>query len=200
VKRSTAVNRLREIAAELERAKPWPESTIVAGYVFGELIEATGDVERIQVALVVDEPAENVPWLSRPARLEAFASMLRFDKLPMSWWWRPQQWPVWNHAISRAVCVWSAAAGWRSDVFDALAAARTDQLVFAEPSEDAQLVAQLRVERDVARRHLEATVARFHDREWRRDHKGDGVYPEHHLWSATAGYLDLDNALNEASV
>jgi hypothetical protein len=200
MKRLTAVNRLREIAGELERAKPWPGPTIVAGYVFGELIEATGDVERIQIALVVDEAVENVPWLSHPARLEALASTLRFDKLPMSWWWRPQQWPVWNHAITRAVCVWSASAGSQPDVLDALAAARTDQLEFAEPSDDAQLVAQLRVERDLARRHLEATVSSFHDREWRRDHKGDGVYPEQHLWLAAAGYLDLDNTLHEAGV
>jgi hypothetical protein len=27
--------------------------------------------------------------------------------------------------------------------------------------------------------------------EWRRDHKGLGIYPEDHLWCATHGYLDL---------
>jgi hypothetical protein len=49
-----------------------------------------GEVERIQIALVVDESAENVPWVSHPARLEALASMLRFDRLPVSWRWRPE--------------------------------------------------------------------------------------------------------------
>jgi hypothetical protein len=135
--------------------------------------------------------------VSHPQRLEALASMLRLDRLPVSWWWRPHDWPVWNHAITRAVCVWSAPAGSRKDVLDALAAARADHVEFVEPSDDNQLVVQVRIERDLARRHLEATAASFHDRDWRRDHKGDGVYPEDHLWWATAGFLDLDNAVNE---
>jgi hypothetical protein len=198
VKRSTATDRLAGIATELERSKLWSGSSVVAVYVFGDLLEATGDVERVQIALVVDEPAESVPWMSHPARLEALASMLRFDRLPISWWWRPHEWPVWNHAIRRAVCFWSASAGSQPDVFDALAAARTDRLALVAPRDAENLAAQLRIERDVGRRHLEATTASFHDPQWRREHKGDGVYPEDHLWWATAGYLDLDNAMNSA--
>jgi hypothetical protein len=198
VKRSTAVNRLAEIADELERSKVWSGSTVVSGHVFGDLLDAPDEVERIEIALVVDEPADYVPWMSHPARLEALASMLRFDRLPMSWWWRPHEWPVWNHAIGRTVCFWSASAGPQPDVFDALAAARSDQLELVAPSDDEQLVAQLCIERDVARRHLEATMASFYDREWRHEHKGDGVYPADHLWWATSGYLDLDDAVNAA--
>lgn len=33
--------------------------------------------------------------------------------------------------------------------------------------------------------------AAYREREWRREHKGLGVYPEEHLWRATHGYLDL---------
>ena len=61
VKRSTAVNRLAEIATELDRSKLWSGSTVVAGYLFGDLLEGPGDVERIEIALVVDEPAEMCP-------------------------------------------------------------------------------------------------------------------------------------------
>jgi hypothetical protein len=195
VKRSTAVNRLAEIATELERSKQWRGAIVVATYVFGSIVEEDGDVERILIALAVDEPVENVPWMSNPPRLEALASLLRFDKLPMSWWWRPSAWPVWNHTITRAVCFWSAAGGSDQTVFDALAAGRIDQLHFVEPGGTEELVAQLRAERDVARSHLEESVAGFHDREWRREHRGDGVYPGDHLWSAAAGFVDLDNAL-----
>jgi hypothetical protein len=61
-------------------------------------------------------------------------------------------------------------------------------------------VARVRIERDLGRRHLEATAASYHDREWRRHHKGDGIHPEDQLRWAATGYLDLDNALHEAQV
>ena len=76
---------------------------MVAAYVFGAVLDRVSELEVVQLALVVDEPPEDVPWMSRPARLEALASLCRFDKLPMSWRWRPAEWPVWNHEINRAV-------------------------------------------------------------------------------------------------
>jgi hypothetical protein len=39
---------------------------------------------------------------------------------------------------------------------------------------------------------------RFHDRTWRREHRGEGVYPQDHLWSAAAAFLDLDDAVANA--
>ena len=96
MKRSTAISRLSDVADGLERAKVWPEPCIIAGYVFGALLDPAGDLERVQLALVVDEPSDDVPWMSRPRHLEAVASLLRFDKLPVSWCWRPTAWPVWN--------------------------------------------------------------------------------------------------------
>jgi hypothetical protein len=39
--------------------------------------------------------------------------------------------------------------------------------------------------------HLQRVDAAYWEREWRRDHKGLGIYPEDHLWRATHGYLDL---------
>lgn len=195
MKRSTAISRLAGVAAELERSKLWPGPAVVAGYIFGGMLQPVGEVERVQIALAVDEPAEDVPWLSHPTALEALASLLRLDKLPMAWWWRPVSWPIWNHEISRAVRFWSAAAGLDQEVFDALTAGRIDQLQFDEPSDVEQLVKQLFLERDVGRRHLADAVAGFYDREWRREHTGDGVYPGDHLWWAAAGYLDFDNAV-----
>ena len=197
MKRSTAISRLSEVADGLERSKVWSGPCVVAGYVFGALLDPAGDVERVQLALVVDEPAEDVPWMSRPRHLEALASLLRFDKLPLSWCWRPSAWPVWNHKITCAVCFWSATAGSNQGVFDAMSAGRVDKLEFAEPAHAEQLIEELVLERDVGRRHLETAVAGFYDREWRREHTGDGVYPADHLWWATSGYLDLDNAVKD---
>ena len=159
---------------------------------------APAPMQKLQLALVVDEPVEDVAWMSRPRHLEALASLLRFDKLPMSWCWRPREWPVWNHEITRAVCFWSATAGSDQAVFDALSAGRVDKLEFAEPADADQLMEQLVLERDVGRGHLADAVAGFYDRDWRSEHTGDGVYPADHLWWATSGYLDLDNAVTDA--
>jgi hypothetical protein len=195
VKRLTAVNRLAGIADELDRSKLWHRSSVVAGYVFGVMLDGASDVERIQIALVVDEPVEDVPWMSHPVHLEALASLLRFDKLPMLWRWRPSGWPVWNHEIIRAVSFWSTTSGRDQAVIDALASGHLDLVQFVEPMDPVELVAQLRTERDVARRHLADAVAGFHEREWRGEHKGGGIYPGDHLWSAAAGFLDLDSAV-----
>jgi hypothetical protein len=199
MKRATAISRLSDVADGLERSKDWTGSCVVAGYVFGSLLDPAGDIEWVQLALVVDESAEAVPWMSRPRHLEAFASMLRFDKLPLSWQWRPSAWPVWNHEITRAVCFWSATAGSDQGTFAALTAGRVDELDFVEPADSEQLIDQLRLERNVGRHHLTEIVDRFYDRDWRREHTGDGVYPADHLWWATCGYLDLDNAVNDAA-
>lgn len=45
--------------------------------------------------------------------------------------------------------------------------------------------------------HLKRVTDRFPEREWRREHKGFGTYPEDHLWRAAQGYLELRDALQE---
>jgi hypothetical protein len=87
MKRSTAISRLTDIADGLDRAVQWSEVTVVGAYVFGRLLESDAQVERIELALVVAESPEIVPWMARPARLEALAETLRLPKLPVSWWW-----------------------------------------------------------------------------------------------------------------
>ena len=143
--RSTAITRLRDVADGLTRTTSWPDVGIVAGFVFGALIEHTGDLERVELALMVDTRPEEVPWLARPARLEATAAQLRFDKLPLAWWWRSADGPVWNHHIRRAVRFWTANVGLDVAVVDSLAAGQTDQLPITEPTDHRHLVTQLRV-------------------------------------------------------
>jgi hypothetical protein len=195
VKRSTAINRLADVADALDRAGQWPGPKVVAAYVFGVLLDPVSELEAIQLALVVDEPPEELAWMSRPARLEALASLCRFDKLPLSWRWRPAAWPVWNHEIRRAVRFWSSADGRDDPALKALADAGVNGLTFEQPGSRAELDRQLMIERDVSRGHLVAVKAHFYDRDWRREHSGDGTHPEDHLWWATAGYLDLDEAI-----
>jgi hypothetical protein len=196
MKRSTAIGRLSEVAEELDRASQWSEVSVIAGYVYGALVDGDDELEYVLIALVVDEPAERVPWLSRPAHLEALAKFIRLDKVPIGWWWRPVEWPVWNHQIPRAACFWTRDNGRDERVIEALRAHSIDGIQLAEPADADSLRAQVEVERATARRHLASVTNSFGDRDWRRDHKGDGAYPEDALWAAAAGFVELDDWLN----
>jgi hypothetical protein len=196
MKRSTAMNRLGDIADEMDRVAQWPEVTLVGGYVFGGILEPVAEIERVELALVVAESPAAVPWMARPPQLEALADWLRLPKLPVSWWWRPAEWPVWNHTIARAVRFWSVDGGRDRTAFDELAAGRLDKIEAAAPPNRGELLAQVVVERDTGRRHLAEVTERFYDRDWRREHRGS-EYPESHLWWAAAAYLELDDAVRD---
>jgi hypothetical protein len=189
------MSRLSDVADGLDRAATWPETTVTAAFVFGGILDGETDLDRIELAFVVAEPAEAVPWLARPAHLEALAALLRFTKLPLSWRWRPTEWPVWNHEIERALRVWTADGGRDRAAFDAVAARQLDDVTLDAPAHGDALLAELLVERDVGRRHLATVAESFYDQAWRREHRGDGVHAEDHLWWATAAFLDLDDAV-----
>jgi hypothetical protein len=199
MKRSTAKGRLTDVCDGLDRAAEWPGSSVTSAFVFGALLDDDADLDRVEVALVVAEPPEAVPWMSRPAHLEALAATLRFTKLPLSWRWRPAEWPVWNHQIDRAVRVWSA-AGRDQRALEALAAGQLGEVTVERPASDKALLAELLVEREVGRCHLASVTESFYDQNWRRDHRGDGVHAQDHLWWATAGFLDLDDAIRRLEI
>ena len=196
MKRSTAIGRLNDVAAELDRARQWSEVSVIAGYVYGALVDGDDELEYVSIALVVDEPADDVPWLSRPAHLEALAKFIRLDKLPIVWRWRPAEWPVWNHQIPRAACFWTRDNGRDEHVIEALALDRS--MTSSSPSPQTPTPCENRSRPSVqrARRHLASVTNSFGDRDWRRDHKGDGAYPEDTLWAAAAGFVELDDWLN----
>ena len=56
--------------------------------------------------------------------------------------------------------------------------------------------AQVEIERVAARTHLAEVTAMFDDREWRRDHTGNGAYPEDTLRAAAAAFIELDDRLS----
>jgi hypothetical protein len=63
-----------------------------------------------------------------------------------------------------------------------------------DPAEEAE---QLAVELDASLANLRRARDGWDDREWRSAHKGDGIYPDEHLWRAVHGYLDLLDATHE---
>ena len=65
------------------------------------------DLRVVDVAMVLDLPADDVTWWSLPEPTRWFVSFLRLDKVPVRAQWRPAVWPVWNHAIVRPLRIWS---------------------------------------------------------------------------------------------
>ncbi len=153
MKHSTAISRLVDVADGLDRAAQWPETTLVAAHAFGAVLNSEADIGHVQLAFVVAEPAESVPWMAQPAHLDALAATLRFTKLPLSWRWRPEAWPVWNHEIDRAVRFWTKDIGRDQGALDALAAGTIGDLTIEGPPSGEDLHTQLLVERDIGRRH-----------------------------------------------
>jgi hypothetical protein len=84
---------------------------------------------------------------------------------------------------------WSP-AGPDESTLDALGERRLGDLhrLIPTTTEEAE---QLHEELAASLAYLQRVDAVYWEREWRREHKGLGVYPEDHLWRATHGYLDL---------
>jgi hypothetical protein len=78
-------------------------------------------------------------------------------------------------------------------VLDALRDRRFTDLprVTVSPTE---LRRSTKVELDRTLAQLRAVHEAYWERDWRREHRGGGRYPEHHLWEATEGYVDLLDA------
>ena len=111
---------------------------------------------------------EDVPWRARSAALEALASLMRLDKVPVERVWRPADWPVWNHVIVGAIRFWSRADGIDEDVMTLLTQQRFGELTDVGPPNRERYLEQLRVERNASQRHLHHVLDRYHDREWQR--------------------------------
>lgn len=151
------------------------------------------DLDVVHIALAVGLPAASLPWGVEPPECSSLPYLLRLDKAPVSWRWRPTEWPVWNHVIRRPMPIWTL-TGIHSEALDALAERRAEPFRLAEPDVTEQTEQAAR-ELAVSAAHLRSVRDRYwDDRGWRREHRGGGRYPEHHLWEAADGYLDLLDA------
>jgi hypothetical protein len=167
VKRSTAIGHLVGIAEEASdglrlRAGDigWPLEEL---WVTGELLGLADTVEQGAVVLVLDVPAEDLPWLAVHPDGEWIGSRLGLGKRPIGWCYRPLTWPAWNHEHRRVARFWTATDGLDAEVIEALRSRRLDRLTVAEPS-DAELAEQLRTELPVSRRHLRTLLDTYWDR------------------------------------
>src|SRR5262249_10008456 len=147
----------------------------------GELLCDAESIEDVSVVLLLDLPARELPWIAAHPAGEWVSECLRLGKRPVRWWYRPQTWPAWNPAHRRVIRFGSDQGGCDDDVIGALR--ERHPLSAAEPCLEERQV-QLHEELALSRRHLAAVLDQYHDRDWRRQHQGFGIYPENHLWRA----------------
>ncbi|MFC5832997.1 DUF7711 family protein [Nonomuraea insulae] len=192
-----AVERLRMLAEECERTKriPADEPFLREAYVFGDLLDGPDTVEVLEVVLVLNLPPEEVAWETQPPGTTWLVDFLRLGKGGIAYWWRSHRDPVANHRIREPVRFWSL-EGVEKGVLEALRERRFEVARRAagggEPA-----VAQVEGDLGTALEHLRAVHEAYWDRRWRREHRGPARYPEHHLWEAVQGYLDLLDARDE---
>lgn len=187
---TTAVRQLRAIADSCGRAATlFPDQPLLAVYAFGPVLDGPDGLDVVDAVFAIDVPPAEVPWGIEPPACRNLAAVMRWDKAPVRRFWRPAARPVANHLIRRPLRIWTP-AGPDDDALHALAERRADPLRLPDPDADTAR-RQREAERAEALTHLRTVRDRFNDPEWRRRHRGDGLYPETYLWGAVDGYLDL---------
>jgi len=193
------VEKLRELARACDRVKGWPpeDPFLVSAYVFGDVLEGADPLDNVQVAVAVNLPPEEVPWGSSPHGTGWLADQLRLSKGGFEYWWRSHLDPACNHYIRGPVRFWSH-DGPDEAVLSALAERRFADLPRLEPS-PARAREQLAGDLDAALRHLREVRDSYWEHDWPNEHRGPGRHPEHELWEAVEGYLDILDATGPPS-
>ena len=193
-----AVEKLRILAEECDSQRAWPgqDPLLREAHVFGDLLEGSDELERIDLALVLGLPPERVSWASMPRGAMWLEESLGLNRGGFAYYWRSYLDPVDNHRIVRPVRFWSRESGPDEIVLQALAERRFDDLSRVETSPDARRN-QLAGELVTALDRLRSIRDSYWDHQWRREHRGAGRYPENELWDAIHGYLGLSDAARE---
>jgi hypothetical protein len=190
-----AVEKLQALAEACESVKHWPpeDPFLVQAYVFGRLVAGDDPVDTVEVVLMLNLPPEEVTWGSNPRGTAWLANTLRLDTGGFAYCWRSYLDPPWNHHVREPVQFWSSQRGPDHAVLRALAERRLHDLPRPMPSPQ-DLRDQRAGELRAALAHLRAVQSAYGDRDWRRDHRQLGRYPENELWEAVQGYLELRDA------
>ncbi|MDP9398464.1 MAG: hypothetical protein M3P96_11890 [Actinomycetota bacterium] len=157
----------------------------------GEVLSGPRDLDVITVALCVDLPAPDVPWLTEPAGSAHWASATRLSKLPALLLWRSAHAPVWNHFVDRPVLLWSLADGIAEEALAAVREGRSEHVRLPAPTPD-ELRTRLDDELAVSLSGLRTRTRTYEDRRWapgRLEPVADA------LWQGSNGYLDVLDAL-----
>jgi hypothetical protein len=191
VKWTRAVQHLRTLAEECARMAGNPIGTlqVVQLWTFGTTPGPQQDVETVNAVVVVDLPADAMPWLASPKGAEHWANMTRMSRNPIVPFWRSAQAPVWNHYIVRPLLLWDATDGLREDAFTAL---RDGSAVGLAEPDASEFSRRLDDELATSLRALRGQVDAYEERRW---NPGKLTPVSDDLWAVSKGYLDVLDAL-----
>lgn len=197
MKWTRAVHHLEELAGKCAEMATVPATIhplrVVGLWAIGDLLGEQRDLEWVPVALVVDLPAEDVPWLSEPPGAQHWANATRLSRNPFTPYWRSVHVPVWNHEIDRPALVWDVNGGIAGETLAALREGRGADVREAAPT-PADLRDRIEDEIVVSLGALRAATATYADRRWR---PGRLEPVADVLWRASTGYFDLLDALGD---
>jgi hypothetical protein len=198
VKWTRAVHHLEALAQACAEMGTQPRSMfslrVVQLWAVGDILGAVRDLETVTVALAVDLPVDDVPWLSEPPGVEHWGSATRLTKNPVIALWRSADAPVWNHRIDRPALLWDSASGVAHETLVALKDGRGERVRLPGPTPD-ELRAHLDDELTVSLRALRNAARAYEDRRWSPG-KLESVADA--LWRASDGYLDMLDAVHGA--
>jgi hypothetical protein len=163
---------------------------VVQLWAVGEVLGGERDMDVVTVALVVDLPVDDVPWLSEPPGAQHWANATRLAKNPVRPLWRSVHAPVWNHRIDRPALLWDVENGRAEATLKALHAGRGDDVRLPKPAPD-EIRSRLDDDFDVSLRALRGAVHTYADRRWA---PGKLTPLADTLWLVSEGYLDLLDA------
>jgi hypothetical protein len=194
MERVAAVRHLIDIARDASRFEDlsyvdWPLREMWIG---GEILDGPETLHRVTVILMLDLPAGTLPWLAIPSEEQGVVQLLRLPKLPVRHFSRPITGPPWNPRCRRVLRFWTLESGIDGEIVAALVVG--SRLDAVQPSDD-EFAAQMRVELDRSRAHLDDVLSRYGEHVWRMKHRGDGIHPEDHLWRAARAVRDIETAL-----
>lgn len=194
MKWSSAIRKLQDLAnagTDLA-ASPAAEFSLPVTqlWAFGPVLGLPDDLERVHVAVVVDLPVAEVPWLTKPFGAEHWENTTRTAKQPIVTLWRSARAPVWNHHVERPALFWEREAGLAEDVLEALSEGRADDVRIPAPTLEefrARIAEDVAVSLATVRERTQA----YESRRWDR---GGFTAAADALWEATNGYVDLLDA------
>lgn len=167
---------------------------VVQLWAMGDILGAVRDVEVVTVALAVDLPVGDVPWLSEPPSCRHWTSATHLTNNPVIALWRSASAPVWNHYIDRPALLWDSTSGVAQETLVALRQGQGDRVRLPAPTPD-ELRAHLDDELTVSLRALRDATRAYEDRCFSPG-KLEPVADA--LWRASNGYLDMLDAVRRA--
>lgn len=190
MKFSRAIHHLETLAQSCAdmAARPSPifRWRVTELWAVADVLGEPGDIDYLTVALAVELPVDEVPWLSQPPGTEHWANATRMSKNPIVGLWRSVHAPIWNHYIDRPALLWDAAGGVAEETLTALREGRADSVRSAAPTAE-ELRVRLDDELAVSLRALRRTTRNYEERRW----KGTLEPIADELWRASDGYLDV---------